>query len=236
MKIIILVTTIAAAISVLPAASYGQLVNGGFELPQAASGGSLSYFAGSTAITGWTVLGSSGVSLINTNKSELDNGMDAFNAFEGTQSLDLTGINDDNHPTLLSSGVTQDVTTIPGITYTLTFYLGRACGTASIYSTPAMADLSIDGGALVAFTNSNLTPGYVNWKGFTYEFMATGATTAFTFMNGTTSNNYDGLDGVQLLTPEPPANSLILLATVSITCIGLKHKHAQRPSQSTPVA
>jgi hypothetical protein len=191
--------------------------NGGFESPVLAPGQDMEYSGGSTAISGWTVVGDN-VLLIQTPYSELGapyyDGMVQFNAQSSLNSLDLTGGGDTDSPT---DGIQQTVTTTPGDTYLLSFYVGRAQSNNgdSRYQNPATADLSINGGPRVSFTNSDLPPsGYVDWKQFTTSFLATGSTTTITFPNGTpVGTNFAGLDNVVLVdtTSVPEPTSLILI-------------------------
>jgi hypothetical protein len=197
------------------------IVNGGFESPTVTSSEEFQAFSGGETIGGWTVVGVD-VLLVTTDRSELANGISTFNAHEGVQSLDLTGIGN----TGLSNGVQQDVATVSGTDYLLTFFVGRASGNF-LYSTPSTVGLSIDGGPKTFFTNSNETPGAYNWQEFSFVFTAASSSTQIAFYNGTDSptqfggpNNGVGLDGVQLqqasnqTVPEP--SSLAIFCTGAV--------------------
>lgn len=186
----------------------GLIADGGFETPVIPSG-TYQDFAGGSNLGAWTVLGND-VLLIQTDYAEPSHSVYQFNAEEGENSVDLTGFANSG-PT---DGVQQVVTTIPNQAYQLSFWVGTASGDA-YYSTPATDDLSINGGAIIPFTNSNFTAGQVNWQEFTYEFTATGSATTIAFLNGTPANtSFAGLDNVSLASvanvPEPSTLTLFV--------------------------
>jgi hypothetical protein len=218
LKVLALTGTV---ISVCSLTAQAQILNGGFETPVVPNGTFSNINAGSP-IGAWTVVGNS-VLLINTTYSETNQGINQFNAGELLQSVDLTGAGNVG----LTSGVTQSVATTAGQSYTLAFLVGRASPAvgfngASTYLTPSTANLVINGGSAVSFTNSNVTPGSVNWQEFSYSFNATSALTSITFLNGTTDNNFVGLDNVRLAqTAAPEPGTLALLATGGMVSLGL---------------
>ncbi|MGO9597455.1 MAG: PEP-CTERM sorting domain-containing protein [Isosphaeraceae bacterium] len=195
------------------------LVNGSFEDPVIPPGTDHLYNGGQPiGSAGWTAVGVN-VDLVQTTYAEPFNGITAFNAQQGLNSMDLTGAFNSG-PT---SGVTQTVSTTVGQTYDLSFYVGRADG-GSFYSTPATDDLSINGGPSVSYTNSNATPGFVNWEQFTTSFVAVGPTTTITFLNGTpVQTALAGLDNVVLslasgTVPEPSTLTLLGIGAASLFC------------------
>jgi hypothetical protein len=184
------------------------IVNGGFELPTLSSGGAQGFAAGNN-LGGWNVLGG-GVSLLETNYSELVNGVVPFAAAQGLNSIDLTG----GGNTGFSSGVEQSIATNIGDTYRLAFSVGVAnsgSNSLALYTTASTLGLTIDGGTRNLFTNSTLpTAGSVGWAQYFYDFTATSGNTSIAFLNNTTSNNFVGLDDVTISTissaasvPEP---------------------------------
>ncbi|MDZ4851880.1 MAG: putative Ig domain-containing protein [Pirellulaceae bacterium] len=177
----------------------GSVPNGGFESPSIAVGTTSSLLAGAD-IGGWTVVGHSAL-LVETTYAEPGNGINAFITQEGKQAIDLTGIFNSGTDT----GISQTIVTVPGQTYTVKFYVGRADGFPNVYNSPSTADLRIDAGQRVSFTNSDSTPGTVNWKEFSFDFTAAGANTQIAFLNGTAtpSNSFVGLDNVRLTTAVP---------------------------------
>ncbi len=155
------------------------IVNGSFEVPIVPFSGFTNFAAGSTAITGWTVVG---VDSSVVSGSFTQSGI-VFQAQNGNQWIDLAGVTSNSS----SSGVTQNVATMIGGVYELSFYVGSATGGPFF---PATVDLSINGGARVGYTNPNGPSNMLNWKLFTVEFTATSATTTVTFYNGSAANNY----------------------------------------------
>jgi hypothetical protein len=183
-----------------------QIVDGSFETP-VISGLIQEYTEGSN-FGAWLVLGNpaTAINVVNTNYSEPAEGMIAFNAEDGNQFVDLTGPSNEG----TSLGVQQTVTTTGGQQYALTFYVGKADSDngSSSYSGPAVADVSINGGSLVPFTNADTgTSGFQVWDQFTYDFTAAGSSTTLAFYDGTSSSNANnvGLDNVSL-TQLPPSN------------------------------
>lgn len=131
------------------------VMNGGFELPAAPVAGYTEHRGGSS-FTGWNVVGND-VDLVNSSYTE---GALTFNANSGGQSLDLTGGGNSG----FTNGVTQNVTTVVGQLYSLSFYVGRLSGNAN-YATPTTVGLSFDGGVVrELFTHSDVTANRVNWK------------------------------------------------------------------------
>ncbi len=226
----ILLAVALGLILAIPAgrAQANLILNGSFESPLLSSGQLLDLSAGSNVIPNWTILGSD-ILLLQTNYSEPANGISAFTAQDGLNSVDLTGA----FNTGPTDGVSQTVATVSGTSYTLTFYVGRASSSSGFYLTPATVGLSINGGAQTMYTNSNLTTGTTNWELFTVNFMATGSSTNIAFFNDTPSATaYAGLDNVTLLgavasVPEPSS----LVATGSalmILWLGFASRRAKR--------
>jgi len=193
-------------------AQAGMIINGSFEAPLVTVGGFTTFSTGSTAITGWRVVGPN-VSVISGTFSE--RGI-AFEAKDGQQWLDLTGHGTNSN----ADGVTQDVATAVGQMYRLTFYVGSATD-GSLYF-PSTVDLSINGGTRIGFTNPTAPTNMLNWESFTVDFMATGSTTNISFYNGSAiNNNLSGLDSVSLeplAVPEP--SGLILAGTGAVVMLG----------------
>ena len=175
-----------------PVAVASLIANGGFETPPVTNGWYLDFGYGQN-LGGWTVVGSH-VALVPSNYAETSNGVSQFNAAEGFNSLDLTGTGNIE----LGSGVQQTIPTVEGTAYSISFDVGRVTGAPGVYPTPAIVDLSINGGPRVSFTNNISTPGMINWQEFSTSFIATGSSTTITFYNGTLYTNYAGLDDVRV--------------------------------------
>ena len=209
-----LIATIAIVTATV-APAMAQLTNTDFETPVVGAGSFTTYGTGSTAITGWTVVGSD-VLLVNTTYGELGQGITSFAAQSGVQSIDVTGAGN----TSPNNGITQSFATTPGQGYQIGFFVGRAAGGTN-YATPSTVDLSINGGARASFTNSNSTAGAVNWQQFFSTFTATGTTTTVSFLNGTPTtsgggNNFAGLDNVSIVVVPEPATALLLAVPLAL--------------------
>jgi hypothetical protein len=230
LQLLVLLAIPALILAMNSSASANLIVNGSFESPVITAGQTNSYNSGSSSITGWSVVGNqtANVLLVSTTYSETPPGGSVlFNAQSGSQSLDITGIDNKG----FSAGVKQSVTTTIGAEYFLGFYLGRATpsgGPDGAFATAATIDLSIDGGSRISFTNSDITNGMVNWKYFTHSFIASGTSTEVRFLNGTElSTREAGLDNVSLVAvPEPSTFAgLVLLSTCSLIGYRCQRRH-----------
>ncbi|MDB5811753.1 MAG: hypothetical protein JWN94_3875 [Betaproteobacteria bacterium] len=188
------------------------LTNGSFETPVVPVGSFLSFPVGSTAITGWTVVGPVGTSVSPVSGTFSQNGV-AFIAQDGAQWLDLTGFNINS-----TEGVSQAVATVIGNQYQLSYYVGNTTG-GGIFGTSSTVNVSINNVASFSDTNSTVSPGAQNWQQFTHTFVATGASTTLALLNGDPANdNNNGLDNVVLVdlgpavgvVPEPDAYAMML--------------------------
>lgn len=182
------------------ASASAQLLNGSFEIPLVPPGSFTNYPGGSTAITGWTVVG---VDSSLVSGSFMQNGV-TFQAQSGNQWLDLAGVTSNSS----TSGVTQSIATVTGQAYEVSFYVGSA--TSSPFFFPATVDLSINGGPRVSYFNPIGPSNMLDWKLFTVPFTATGTTTSLTFLNGSAASNFiSPLDNVSVgVVPEPSTAAL----------------------------
>lgn len=189
-----------ATLAFAPASQATVIVNGSFETPLVPLTSFDTYGAGSTTITGWTVLG---IDASIVSGTAVDGPM-TFQAQDGDQFLDLTGPGTNNN----QNGVSQDIATQAGQLYSLSFYVGSGSGATFTAST---VDLSIDGGSRIGFTNPNLPTTHLDWQLFTYDFTASGPVTNIAFYNGShPSNHLSALDNVSIeAIPEPSAFALL---------------------------
>lgn len=196
-----------AALLAAGAASAASLVaNGSFEAPNIVGGAYVLYTTGSTAITGWTVLGPAGDSVQLTPDTYL-----GLQADDGRQWMDLTGIYG------YDKGLRSDsfATTI-GDTYRISFAIGNYIPFGA-----STVGMTIGGGAEQLFTNPSLAANPkspMNWATFSVDWVANTSSTQLTFLgraNGTLSNNGGiGLDSVTVErisapVPEPGAWALM---------------------------
>ncbi len=195
------------------------LLNGSFETP-AVPAGSFTQYGNGGNIGGWSVFThpTNAVLAISTTYTEPQI---TFNAFDGLVALDLTGGGNTG-----PNGVFQDIATVVGQLYSLSFYLGNAQGSGSptqpntnVYLLPSSLSLDITGSGSTVYTNSNTTPGNINWQQFTQNFTATSATTQIRFTNLTSGDNYAGLDAVSITesaVPEPTTWAMMLVGFAAI--------------------
>jgi hypothetical protein len=206
MKTLRLTIACWVALAATPALA-NLIVNGSFETPVVPNGFYTNFPGGSTAITGWTVVG---VDSSVVDGDFIQSGI-TFQAHDGEQWIDMAGVTSNAS----SSGVTQSVPTTIGGLYELSFYVGSA--QASPFFAAATVDLSINGGPRVPFHNPIAPSNMLNWQQFIVPFVATSSSTNLTFYNGSASNNFlSALDNVVIEgIPEPSTGTLALLTLVA---------------------
>lgn len=184
------------------------LTNGSFESGAFVNQGNdtMSPIAGSTAITGWTVVTDTTAWIGPTNPFGLS-------ASDGSYFLDLTNYT----PGAPFAGVSQTITTVAGATYELSFDLG-----ASTYwgrpdgLTASAAGTSANFVAPSTGTNND-------WYHETMQFVATSGSTTIV-LQGTSGYNYIGLDNASVVFvsgPQVPEPSSGILAALGLAVVGL---------------
>lgn len=201
------------ALSLAASATANLIVNGSFETPLVPVGSFTNYPGGSTAITGWTVVG---VDSAVTSGTFVQSGI-TFQAQDGAQWIDMAGVTSNNS----TSGVTQTFPTSPGVVYEVAFYVGSARD--GVFFDAATVDLTINGGPRVSYFNPATPSTMLDWKPFSTTFMATGASSTITFQNGSAANNFlSALDNVSVeAIPEPVSLALVGCA-VGAVCLRRK--------------
>ncbi len=186
-----LLSLVAVGMLLLPTASFANLVtNGGFESPVIGNG-TFQLFA---SIPGWTA----GTGLI-----EIQNHI-AGSPYEGAQFMEL----DSNQ----SSSAYQDLATVAGQTYTLSFAFSARPGTPASDNILAI----YWGGTLLdTLTANGSSLNDTDWHVFTYSVTASGGTTRLQFADQGVSNSLGTyVDAVSVDTPQvPEPASLMLLGT-----------------------
>jgi len=206
------------------------LVNGSFETPTVPAGGYTTFAVGSSAITGWTVVGPAGANVAPVSTTFTQNGV-AFVAQDGNQWLDLTGLDSNN-----AEGVSQSVATTIGNAYQLTYFVGNTTG-GNIFGTSSTVNVFVNG--VHSFIDSNFTPSPTmqNWQAFQHTFVAGSASTVLSFINGDPGgDNTNGLDNIVLVdlgptvgaVPEPETYATMLAGLALMAFVGARRTRSKR--------
>lgn len=187
-----------SALCIATGAQANLLTNGSFENGSFVPNGdnTMSLTNGATAMTGWTVIGDSLAWIGDPNPFSLT-------ASDGIKFLDLT----DYPVNAPFGGVSQDIATVEGAFYRLSFSLGSS----NLYGRPAA--LTASAGDTTQLFTSALTGTNNDWAAQSMTFMATGSTTTVSLL-GTIGFAYIGLDDVSvelISTPVPEPSSVVLI-------------------------
>jgi uncharacterized protein (TIGR03437 family) len=191
------------------------IVNGDFETPVAGVGKLIDYQSGSTALTGWNVIGTAPDTV-----DQIDAAFVVGRVFifpeSGSQWLDLTGSNVSTG----TRGITQTVPTISGASYILTFWVGNVDDPGGIFGVTSTVGLKINGTSAGSFTSSS-TSVIMTWQQFTVTFTATGSSTVIEFDNlDPSTDSSNGLDNVILQQMGGSAPSVSAGGVVSASAFG----------------
>lgn len=195
--------------------SAASIVNGSFESPTVPAGSFSNFNTGSTAITGWTVVGPQ-VSVVSGTFTQ--NGYN-FPAESGSQWLDLTG----NGANSDSNGVMQTVSTTPGTSYTLSYFVGNVVNPGGDFGTTSTVDVYVNGALVQTAVNSG-GGNTLTWEQFQTTFVANSSSTVIAFLNGDpASDDSNGLDNVVLagtMNSVPEPSSVPFLAVIAFVAVG----------------
>ncbi len=184
----------AMALFAFPASAHaGAFVNGGFESgPAVSAGGFTTLGTGSTAITGWTVVGDS-----------IDYVGSYWQAGEGSRSIDLSGFG--------AGGIQQTFDTIAGATYNVRFLLaGNPDGGPQIKMLSTIATGGMP--QINTFDISNSTRADMKWVPVSYSFTAAANTTTLSFFSSTATPFGPAIDNVSVSgVPEPATWAMMLI-------------------------
>jgi choice-of-anchor C domain-containing protein len=166
------------------------LTNPSFEQPVVGNPDFNYYYAGNPAITGWTIVGGS-VDLLSTN----------WKAHDGNQSIDLAGVT--------PGGLYQDVSTTPGQSYRLGFWLaGNPEFPGSTGPVVKTAKVSWGGNSVanVSFDTTGKSKTNLGWTFYSYDLTATAATTRLQFDNTSSGSSGALIDDLSLVQLAPPSS------------------------------
>jgi uncharacterized protein (TIGR03382 family) len=200
--------TLLAALALGAAGAQANLlVNGSFEDGAFVDEGNdiMSLAAGSTTITGWTVI------------SDTTAWVGAANPFQvmpnnGVRFVDLT----DYAAGGPFAGMQQTVATVVGATYLLSFDLGSS----NLYGQPSAITASA-AGSEQTFTSPTTGGSNNDWEIFSLAFTAVSGTTTVS-LQGQTGLLYIGLDNavlIQTAVPEPATGALALLGVGALAAV-----------------
>jgi hypothetical protein len=206
---------LAAAVALAATSAHAQTINNGsFETPAPPAGGFSNFNTGSTAIPGWTVVGPGSISIVSTTFTQ--NGV-SVPAQSGNAFVDLTGFNSNS-----ASGLQQAVTTTPGTSYAVTFWVGNVVDPSGVFGNSSRVNVFVNGSQIFSAVNSGgAGSSTLFWQQFTTSFTATGTSTTLAFINGDPStDNANAFDNVSIAvsgtgppTTVPEPGSLALLGT-----------------------
>lgn len=190
-------------------ASANLLVNPSFEQPKVTNPDLFQYYyAGDPSIPGWTIVGGS----VDVNTSA------RWNAHDGTNSIDLTGVT--------TGGIYQDVATEIGKTYHLSFWLAGNPEFAGGQGGPVIKIMKLSwGGAAIStlsFDTTGQTDLTLGWTNYAFDLKATAATTRLEFdslTGGFAGPMIDDLS-LALLAPPPPPSPAPLPASLFLGAVG----------------
>ena len=223
----VIAVAVVSLLTAGPLANANLLLNGSFETPVVTPGTFTNFAVGSGLLTDWTVFGPAGTVVSIVSGSFTQNGV-SFPAQDGTQWLDLTGLNSNS-----TEGVSQAVATTAGDQYQLSYYIGNTTG-GGIFGSSSTVDVLLNGALAFADTNSTVSSATQNWEQFTRTFIASGASTTIGFRNADpASDNDNGLDNVVLTDLGPPVAgvpepSTLLLLGSGLVGLGLAWRRRHR--------
>ena len=199
-RVLVPALAFAALLGGTTAAHANLLVNGSFENGAFVNQGNdtMSPPAGSTGITGWTVVTDTTAWIGPTNPFGLT-------ASAGSYFLDLTNY----QAGAPFAGVSQAIATIPGAVYALTFDLGSS----NFWGRPDSLTASAAGASQTFMSPTTGTNN--DWTHESMQFTATGPSTTI-LLQGASGFNYIGLDNVDVelvslpAVPEPETWALLL--------------------------
>lgn len=208
----------SAVFSLASLSASAQIIqNGSFELG-VNPGSFTNLFAGSTAITGWTVVGNS-----------IDYVGSVWNSSNGVRSLDLDG---SSGPPYTNGGVTQSFSTTIGTSYVVSFDMAGNPNNAPVVK--PMEVSAAGQSAVFTFDITGTSLSNMGWVAHTWTFVATAATTTLTFQSLTTPPNVGwgpALDNVSVTVVPEPESSVLLALGGLIILLGQRFRQRNSDAQ-----
>jgi hypothetical protein len=208
-KVVLAVAMLAPALAF---SAPTTVVNGSFEDPVLGAGNTSFYDVGSTAITGWTVVGGSNVQLVNSTFGAPDYTLPASN---GSQWVDLTGGNEG-----IGKGLTQTFAGRAGF-YLVEFDLGKMFSAGNPF-------VSVNfNGDIQTFSNTTSGSGNIlSWAHEQYYFFGAASNTiTFTGAAGG-STGLIGIDNVTVTAvPEPESLALMMAGIGALGFMSRRRKY-----------
>jgi len=189
------------------AAGAASIVNGSFEVGPA-PGQWITLPSGSTSITGWTVIGHS-----------IDYQGSVWEASDGDRSLDLSGN--------AAGGIAQVVTTVPGITYELSFDLaGNVAGPPGIYEVRVTTGSS---NQTFGFDTTGYTLQNMGWQTVQLQFTAGSQSTTLAFESLVPGYYGPAIDnvGISEVTVVPEPSTAMLTGVALAGLAGLRRRRSR---------
>lgn len=207
------------ALAFTPSSYANLVVNGSFEngnfVQNTAFSGTMSVPVGSTAITGWTVTGNDEIAWINLNNPAGFQWGD-LTPSDGDWFLDLT-----EFPAGAPfGGVSQDINTVVGESYALSFDLGSSTDWGNVPSA-----ITVNAGS-TSQTFTSAQPTNTNeWTTYSLTFAALSPITTLSFV-GASGSSYIGLDNVSALgaSAVPIPAAIWLFGTALVGFIGFSRR------------
>ena len=203
--------TLYLLLIVVPVVARANLItNGSFESGPAIPGGQsyLTLSGGSTAITGWTVTGTT-----------VDYIGPGWNVSNGIRAVDLDGA-------FSTGGIQQTFATIAGDTYVVSFDLSGNPGAPGQAAGPVVKDVQVSVDAFLQdyqFDTTGLTMSTLTWAPTSFSFTASGTSATLSFLSQSPAGNSWGalIDNVSVVAalnpiPEPASLGLFGLGLTAI--------------------